>query len=423
MVKFRDRTSGFTLVELLVVIAIIGVLVGLLLPAVQAAREAARRMSCSNNFKQIGLGIHNYHSAYKRLPMHKGGTGVRGQDWTFSSAASNLRNLSILVGLTPFLEQQAVWDQISNPLDVDKNSSIDYPSMGPTPDSSGLNPGDPLFYEPWGIEIPTLRCPSDPGFGLPSFGRTNFAACLGDSPYRGTAGPTDHLLRVTTAQSLETRAAMRGVFVPRSRVRFRDVLDGLANTILAGEIATDLGDRDVRTNPNTNLDMGMNSPTPSSCSQNPDIDPNRPRFWLTGSARAVRLLTDAMGDAGAARGHRWASGNPTFTVMNTLLPPNNPTCISSNAEIPDDMGGGPWQVYHSSGILPPSSRHQGGCHLLMGDGAVIFMTDSIEAGDATQDPVVLGGSGARTPGQQSPYGLWGALGTRANRETIEEQLN
>ena len=68
------RRRGFTLVELLVVIAIIGVLVGLLLPAVQAAREAARRMSCSNNFKQIGLGIHNYHSAFKRLPKKRGGT-------------------------------------------------------------------------------------------------------------------------------------------------------------------------------------------------------------------------------------------------------------------------------------------------------------------------------------------------------------
>jgi prepilin-type N-terminal cleavage/methylation domain-containing protein len=70
----KPRRDGFTLVELLVVIAIIGVLVGLLLPAVQAAREAARRMSCSNNFKQIGLGIHNYHSAFKSLPMH--GTGA-----------------------------------------------------------------------------------------------------------------------------------------------------------------------------------------------------------------------------------------------------------------------------------------------------------------------------------------------------------
>ena len=70
----KSMSGGFTLVELLVVIAIIGVLVGLLLPAVQAAREAARRMSCSNNFKQLGLGLHNYHSAFKQLPTQGWGS-------------------------------------------------------------------------------------------------------------------------------------------------------------------------------------------------------------------------------------------------------------------------------------------------------------------------------------------------------------
>ncbi len=134
------RKRGFTLVELLVVIAIIGILVGLLLPAVQAAREAARRMSCSNNFKQVGLAIHNYHSAYKQLPGHMAGTrpnplpGI----WFQPSDNSNHMMLSFLVGLTPFMEQQALWEDISNPNSVDlanpgTTRNPPWPKMGPTP--------------------------------------------------------------------------------------------------------------------------------------------------------------------------------------------------------------------------------------------------------------------------------------------------
>ncbi|MGB0762300.1 MAG: DUF1559 domain-containing protein, partial [Rubripirellula sp.] len=117
----KNSRSGFTLVELLVVIAIIGVLVGLLLPAVQAAREAARRMSCSNNFKQIGLGIHNYHSTYKQLPTQGAGTGeliVPGH-YAHNSSVRNNQSLSFLVGLLPFIEQQALWEEISNPSQFD----------------------------------------------------------------------------------------------------------------------------------------------------------------------------------------------------------------------------------------------------------------------------------------------------------------
>src|SRR6056297_2239550 len=113
----RSNTRrAFTLVELLVVIAIIGVLVGLLLPAVQAAREAARRMSCSNNFKQIGLALHNYHAAYDQLPMQATGTFHPNENTGSGGSAPghNARRLSFLVGLTPFMEQQALWEQISN---------------------------------------------------------------------------------------------------------------------------------------------------------------------------------------------------------------------------------------------------------------------------------------------------------------------
>ena len=100
----KRQPAGFTLVELLVVIAIIGILVGLLLPAVQAAREAARRMSSSNNFKQIGLGIHNYHSAYKQLPIHGAGTDHdSGSDIFVQRNSTSNRRLSFLVGLMPFL--------------------------------------------------------------------------------------------------------------------------------------------------------------------------------------------------------------------------------------------------------------------------------------------------------------------------------
>lgn len=413
MKRQTRKRSGFTLVELLVVIAIIGILVGLLLPAVQAAREAARRMSCSNNFKQIGLGLHNYHSSYKQLPTQLGGTGnnLQGADrYYLGSDRTNNQSLSFLVGLAPFIEQQALWEQISNPNTTDLANPGTlripaWPAMGPTvtavnasnrtPRTSTYNDG----YQPWMTEIPTLRCPSDPGVGLPAMGRTNYAACLGDANRFHDAGPMSSRLVVSTYRSREIRASGRGVFVARTEVKFRDILDGLANTIMAGEIATDLGDRDVRTQMNERVGTTEVQNDPTACRD--DINPERPRFWL----QNVNLRSRE----NEGRGYRWANGNGVFSSVNTILPPNKETCVRF----------GPTGF----GILPPSSRHQGGCHVLMADGAVVFVTDSIEAGDSTIGTVRRGATGVRAPGSESPYGLWGALGTKASKEVIEEQLN
>ncbi len=268
--RIDRRRTAFTLVELLVVIAIIGVLVGLLLPAVQNAREAVRRMSCSNNFKQVGLAIHNYHSAYQQLPTHLTGTRriPTAGNWfsTFGDDCNNMM-LSIFVGLTPFFEQQALWEQISYPNSVDLTNpgtlrNPPWPAMGPTPtdenntQGSGVNPRN-TAYQPWMTEIQMLRCPSDPGSGLPAMGRTNYAACLGDALHYTDNGPFWFNLRgdakpeVHQPSAIDIRAAGRGIFVPRIDNKFRDVLDGLSNTIMCGEIATDLGDRDVRTLPHS----------------------------------------------------------------------------------------------------------------------------------------------------------------------------
>ncbi len=357
---------GFTLVELLVVIAIIGVLVGLLLPAVQAAREAARRMSCSNNFKQIGLAIHNYHSAYKQLPKHLGGSGsdLQGADRYYrASDRTNNQQLSIFVGLTPFMEQQAIWEEIANPNSVDLSSpgglrTPPWPPMGPTPtDENNVSPSTNTrntAYRPWMTEIPTLRCPSDPGTGAPAMGRSNYAACLGDANRYNDSGPYSSRLVLDSFRALEVRASGRGMFVSRVANRFRDVLDGLSNTVMAAEIATDLGDLNIRTIANRGVGPTDVQENPLSCRG--DIDPERPQYWDP----SVNSLVAA----NQGRGYRWASGNAPFTSMNTILPPNSELCIAFGAT--------------GLGIMPPSSQHQGGVHILMGDGAVRFVSENID---------------------------------------------
>ncbi|OYP35821.1 hypothetical protein CGZ80_10510 [Rhodopirellula sp. MGV] len=412
------RKSGFTLVELLVVIAIIGILVGLLLPAVQAAREAARRMSCSNNMKQLGLAMHNYHSAFKQLPKH--GTGAADPTagmQTWSSSRSSLMMLSCFVAMTPYIEQQGLWDEISNPStyqipDTNTPRNPPWPAMGPAPEETAIG----YHYRPWMTELATLRCPSDPGQGLPAMGRSNYSACLGDSGnWLAVYGDMGDGFKPDNNTSRQSTGTGRGFFKIRVKTRFRDVLDGLSNTIALGEHITSLNDGDVRGQ--TAYDVPTAYDNPKGCDAY--RSPERPRFWSNGDDGGT-APPNLMGVGGPwfsepwGRGCAWAHMGSVDTGMLTQAPPNSPTCNG-------------WWLKLQPGNMPPSSHHPGGCHVVMGDGAVKFITDSIESGDQTSnspgwhnDQYML--TGRLAPGSPSPYGLWGALGTRASSEVIDSEF-
>ncbi len=421
MRRVSSLRPGFTLVELLVVIAIIGVLVGLLLPAVQAAREAARRMSCSNNFKQIGLGIHNYHSAFKQLPTNGTGSARTVGMPNSPTNHSNRLFLSWLVPILPFVEQQAMWEEISNPSSrATPGGAIPtvnqvWPPMGPCPWQTR--------YIPWVTQVPTFRCPSDPGQALApgQLARTNYACSLGDAVDRAHNGGVNDFgfwgnfnNRDENWSVERARAAQRGFFWNRNEMKFRDVLDGLANTIAAGEVCTSGGKREVIADFVRNIQMrapGSNNNTilqPARCKSGPHIDPEQPQFYAPSALVSASLSQ--------SKHARWADSRAYYSAFLTILPPNNANCVDSNND-----------GNHPGVISTAGSRHVGGAHVLMGDGAVIFITDSIEAGNPELPTVCVQRSDvvgvAAVPGSASNYGLWGALGTRDSKETIEEQLN
>ena len=419
----RSSRLGFTLVELLVVIAIIGILVGLLLPAVQAAREAARRMSCSNNFKQIGIAIHNYHSAFKQLP--KNGTGsAQKPTMTDATNQSNRLFLSWLVPILPFCEQQALWDEISN-----RNTEVVAGQNLPGSVRNGWQPMGPApwqtLYTPWVTQVPAFRCPSDPGQARAAgqLARTNYACNLGDAVDQshnggvndyGQFGNNDPQAYAEDWAVERSRASQRGFFWNRNEMRFRDVLDGLSNTIAAGEVCTSGGKREV--NADFVRSIAMNAPgatnntilSPIRCKVGAHIDAEQPTFYAE-TANVSASLSQA-------KHSRWADSRAYYSAFHTILPPNNPSCVDANND-----------GNHSGVISTAGSRHTGGAHVLMGDGAVVFMTDSVDGGDPSLPTVCVQRSDvvgvASIPGTPSPYGLWGALGTRDSREIIKESLN
>ena len=206
-IRLQSGRQGFTLVELLVVIAIIGILVALLLPAVQAAREAARRMSCRNNMKQLGLALHNYHDIHKVVPY---GWDNRGRLWSAC--------------LLPQLEQTPLYDTL-----LPHESGLGNWDADGSPNEAAC-----------GTFLSVFRCPTLPGpLQITNSGIPNRGVCS----YRGNAGTeasSDDTSTITIpgTKSLEM-LDQNGLFAACRTIAFRDVIDGLSNTVAFGESSTD----------------------------------------------------------------------------------------------------------------------------------------------------------------------------------------
>lgn len=325
-----SRRKGFTLVELLVVIAIIGVMVGLLLPAVQAAREAARRMSCSNNLKQLGIAFHNYHDTFNRLPP-----AASHLIWQGNVAAHNWHGYSPHTMILPYIEQQQVFDQFH---------------FNERHYSGEIIP--PAIIAPVTVanetRINTFICPSDRDWPGTQLGVNNYAVSFGSN--RG--------YNVSIQDG-------NGFFRRQRDNKFADVTDGLSNTIMLGEFlkGDNTGARfDIR------RDFVNGQPFPAGMPVMVTLD--EPLLMPVLEQYGQQCLAAGPGSHRSSAGFRWQAPGQYNTAFNTLAPPNwrFPSCMNC-----EGCGQG-----DSQGVFPARSLHPGGAQHVLGDASVQFIQESID---------------------------------------------
>ena len=343
-----QRSRGFTLIELLVVIAIIAILIALLLPAVQQARESARRTECKNHLKQLGLGLHNYHDTFTVFPFGKGPSYTN-----LSPLPPVYARWSQHALILPYIDQAPLYN------------SIDFSYPPATPGMGGIVAFMPAYSNP-GLQndaasrayIDLFTCPSDTGGGGQGW--------PGQNNYTGNQGGwlCDRSDVAGGANDKDPGQVQTGVFYYLSRCKMRDMLDGSSQTCFFSEKIRGNG------NPDPQSDMFLIADQPSAAATYTTCNAINP---LTATPLTSKW------------GFSWVMGENCCTQHNHLATPNANTCGGTG------FTGG---MTNMAMQVPPNSRHEGGVHVMMGDGSVHFCSENVD------------------------LNVWRAIGTRKGAEVV-----
>ncbi len=377
--------SGFTLIELLVVIAIIGILIGLLLPAVQAAREAARRAQCVNNLKQIGIALHNYHSAANAFPPGRMTPDIYLNGYFGTTGTqTNYTNYTILETYAKggWSGDISVHCHILNSLEqVPAYNAMNFARANVARITTGAGGPRPTIFAPnytaYALAMSTFLCPSDSNTSDQGISENNYRYNFGGSTVSAGA-------QSTSAQTSAPTIRDNGAFTIGPALTSAQISDGLSNTVFFSERSKGSGKFDgaaasanlITINDMIETDRGAYAGYASAVPPADDAL-NYCRMANQNVAANIAFVfgkhgryTPELNDGGADYSNGWPFAWYMATLYNHAAPPNwNNIDCGIGYNLTDTPG--------ENAIVSARSHHPGGVNALFGDGSVRFLKDSI----------------------------------------------